>query len=52
MITRPMKGDEAELSKLQYPLLATPKLDAPRCLKQDGKALGASLKPIRNEHVS
>ena len=52
MITRPMKGNEAVIAKLKYPLLATPKLDGIRCLKLNGKVLSASLKPIRNEFIA
>lgn len=41
----------ADLSKLNYPLLASPKLDGIRCIKLDGKALTRSLKPIPNAFV-
>lgn len=36
---------------LQYPLLASVKLDGIRCLVIDGVVLSRSLKPIRNVHV-
>lgn len=40
-----------DLSKLQYPVLVTPKLDGIRCLKVNGKALTRKFKPIPNHHV-
>lgn len=53
LITRPMKGVEAnaDLSKLRYPIMATPKLDGIRGLMVDGKLLSASFKPIPNYHT-
>lgn len=52
MITKPMLADKAkDVSKLEYPLLATPKIDGIRCLKVDGKALTRSFKPIPNEYI-
>jgi DNA ligase-1 len=57
MITRPMKGEELEidndemLDALKYPLLATPKFDGIRSVKQGGKALSSSFKDIPNRHV-
>lgn len=53
LITRPMKGVEAnaDLSKLRYPVLATPKLDGIRGLIVNGKLLSASFKPIPNYHT-
>ena len=55
-ITRPMlaykiKVAEGELDKLQYPLLATPKIDGIRCIVKDGKALTRKFKPIPNKHI-
>lgn len=41
----------ADLSKLSYPLLASPKLDGIRCIIRDGVAVSRSLKPIRNDYV-
>jgi len=50
MIKRPMKAETApkDLSKLRYPLIASPKLDGIRCVKIDGKILSNTLKPIPN----
>lgn len=51
-ITRPMLSGKADdLSKLKFPVLASPKLDGFRCLKLDGKCLARSFKPIPNDHV-
>jgi DNA ligase-1 len=48
-----MKGVEAnaDLSKLRYPIMASPKLDGIRGLIVDGKLLSASFKPIPNYHT-
>lgn len=57
MITKPMKGDEleidndAQLDKLKYPLLGTPKLDGIRALRLLGQTLSASFKDIPNQHI-
>lgn len=58
MITRPMLaadlyGDDHQihLSWVQYPTIATPKLDGFRCPKMHGKALTRSFKEIPNEYV-
>lgn len=40
-----------DLSKLQFPLLATPKLDGIRCLVINGKAVSRTFKPIPNDHI-
>ena len=40
-----------ELSEIQFPVLATPKLDGIRCLKINGKALSRSFKSIPNHHI-
>lgn len=49
---KPLLAETAEdLSKLRYPLLASPKLDGIRCVKLDGKALSRKLKPIPNDFV-
>lgn len=40
-----------DTAKLQYPLLASVKLDGIRCLIIDGVVMSRSLKPIRNSHV-
>ena len=41
----------ADLSKINYPVLASPKLDGIRCIIIDGVAMSRSLKPIPNEFV-
>jgi len=41
----------ADIAKLRYPLLASPKLDGIRCVKLDGKALTRKLKPIPNASI-
>lgn len=56
-ITRPMlaykiKAAEGDMGKLQYPLLATPKIDGIRCIVKDGKALTRKFKPVPNKHIS
>lgn len=40
-----------DLSKLRFPLLASPKLDGIRCVKLDGKALTRKLKNVPNDYV-
>lgn len=47
----PMLAKRAVLSKLAYPLIATPKVDGIRCLKLGGRALSRSGKPIANKHI-
>lgn len=48
MITRPLLAANVEFSKLQYPLLATQKIDGVRALKIDDTLLSRSGKPIPN----
>lgn len=48
---KPMLACEADLSKLKFPVLASPKLDGVRALIRDGVVLSRSLKPIPNRHV-
>jgi DNA ligase-1 len=40
-----------DISTLNYPVLASPKLDGIRCVKLNGKALSRKLKPIPNDFV-
>lgn len=40
-----------DISTLNYPVLASPKLDGIRCVKLDGRALSRKLKPIPNDFV-
>lgn len=52
MTLKPMLAETLEdMSKLVFPVIASPKLDGIRCLIVDGKALSRSLKPIPNKHV-
>ena len=49
---RPMLAATApDMTKLKFPLYASPKLDVVRCVIRDGVAVSRSLKPIPNEHV-
>lgn len=48
---KPMLASPADLTKLRYPVLVSPKLDGIRCLIYDGVALSRSLKPIPNQYV-
>lgn len=52
MITKPMlAGKCTDKFKIQYPVLATPKLDGIRCLKINGQALSRKFKPIPNRYI-
>lgn len=53
MTFKPMLSGKApaDLTKLTYPVLASPKLDGIRCIIRDGLALSRNLKPIPNERV-
>lgn len=48
---KPMLATATDGTNLNYPLLASPKLDGIRCLIKDGVAVSRSLKPIPNKHV-
>lgn len=48
---KPMLAVKADMDKIKYPVLATPKLDGIRCLMVDGEAVSRNLKPIPNDHV-
>lgn len=48
---KPLLATKAEFDKIQYPILATPKLDGIRCLMVDGVAMSRSMKPIPNQYV-
>jgi DNA ligase 1 len=50
-VIKPLLATKAELDKIQYPVLATPKLDGIRCLMVDGVAMSRSMKPIPNQYV-
>lgn len=40
-----------DISKLRYPVLASPKLDGIRCVKLAGRALTRKLKPVPNDFI-
>ena len=51
-ITKPMlSGKVDDVSVLNYPVAATPKLDGIRCLKIDGKVVSRTFKPIKNDFI-
>lgn len=50
-IAKPMLAVNAELGKIQYPAMASPKLDGVRCLMIGGKALSRKFKMIPNAHI-
>lgn len=49
---KPTLAVNADFTKIQYPVYASPKLDGIRCSIVDGKALSRTLKPIPNKHIS
>lgn len=51
MTIKPLLAAKADISKIKYPCLATPKLDGIRCLIVDGKAMSRTMKPIPNEYI-
>lgn len=53
MVTKfkPMKGDDADLSRLVFPYMVTPKYDGHRCLIKDGVAFTSALKPFPNKYI-
>lgn len=51
MTFKPMKGADADLSRLVFPYMVTPKLDGHRCLIKDGVALTSALKPFPNQYI-
>lgn len=50
-VIKPLLAAKADFGKIQYPVLATPKLDGIRCLMVDGIAMSRSMKPIPNKYV-
>ena len=51
-ITKPLLAVNAEdITKLNFPVLGTPKMDGIRCLVVNGQCLSRSFKPIPNEYV-
>lgn len=51
MTFKPMKGDDADLSRLVFPYMLSAKFDGHRCLVKDGVALTSSLKPFPNKFI-
>lgn len=52
LITKPMLAGKCEdVSKLVFPVLATPKLDGIRCLRVNRKALSRKFLAIPNDHI-
>lgn len=50
-IFKPMLATDADLTKLRFPLLASPKLDGIRAVVRDGVVYSRSNKPIPNKYV-
>lgn len=51
-ISKPMLAVAVQdISKIEYPVLVSPKLDGIRCLIVNGKAVSRSFKPIPNHHI-
>ncbi len=48
---KPLLASKADLSKIKYPVLVSPKLDGIRCIMINGVAMSRSLKPIPNRYV-
>ena len=48
---KPMLATDADLTKLRFPLLASPKLDGVRAIVRDGVVYSRSNKPIPNKFV-
>jgi DNA ligase-1 len=48
---KPMLGVAADLKKLKFPMLVSPKLDGVRALVIDAVVVSRNLKPIPNRHV-
>lgn len=48
---KPMKGDDADLSRLVFPYMVSPKLDGHRCVIVNGVALTSALKPFPNQFI-
>jgi len=44
-------NDQPDLDNIQYPILASYKLDGIRCIFKDGEILSRSLKPIQNKQL-
>lgn len=51
MTFKPMLAVNADLDKIKYPVLVTPKFDGIRCVILDGKPVTRTLKPIPNDYI-
>jgi DNA ligase-1 len=52
LIVKPMLAVAVtDLDSVNYPVIATPKIDGIRCIKTCGKALSRKFKPIKNDHI-
>lgn len=51
MITKPLLAVAADLDKVNFPVIGSPKLDGIRCLKLEGKAVSRKFKPIPNDYI-
>lgn len=51
MLSADLAKIDNDVSKLRYPVLASPKFDGVRCLVWDGVAFSRNAKPIRNRFV-
>jgi DNA ligase-1 len=50
-IIKPLLAGNFDVTKAQFPYIATPKIDGIRFLMVNGVALSRSFKPIRNRHI-
>jgi DNA ligase-1 len=48
---KPLLAGKADLEKITYPVLGSPKLDGIRCLGMEGGPVSRTLKPIPNRHI-
>lgn len=51
MTFKPMLAVNAELDKIKFPVLATPKIDGIRCIVKDGRCTSRNMKDIPNRYV-
>lgn len=51
MIKKPLLAEAIDIEDVQYPVIASPKLDGIRCLKVNGKVVSRNFKPIPNRFI-
>jgi DNA ligase-1 len=56
MIKKPMLAcdrylEDEDVNALEFPMIASPKVDGIRCINPDGRVLSRSFKPIKNDHI-